>query len=112
MLDRRLLSDGRFRHSKLNTLGANFFEKRPLFVRQIISEIREWKPSVHRMQDNKILFASADDVDIKTKRGKIFGEKVVLQLNADRKPFKTEIVVTTNRNGTYCALIADDLRKK
>ena len=81
-------------------------------MRQIISEIREWKPSVHRIQGNKILFASADDVNIMTKRGKIFGEKVVLQLNADRNPYKTEMIITTNRNGTYCALIADDLRKK
>ena len=45
MLDRRLLSKknkARFKNSKLNTLGANFFEKQPLFVRQIISEIRDW----------------------------------------------------------------------
>ena len=103
MLDRRLKNSyGRYKDSKLNTLRAEFFEKKPMFVRQIVSDIRFWNPSVHHIRD-KILFASADDVNIETKKGKISGAKVILQLNSSKTPYKTEMTMTTNRNGAFCA---------
>ena len=80
-----------------------------MFVRQIVSDIRSWNPSVHHIRD-KILFASADDVNIETKRGKISGAKVILQLNSSNTPYKTEMTMTTNRNGAFCAQVAQDLR--
>ena len=66
MLDRRLREPDKktIKADRQNTLSANFFDRKPHYIKQGISSLRNWNPSLHLIRKQKLLFATADMVTI------------------------------------------------
>ena len=80
---------------------------------------------MHLLRNKKILFASADELNIKefadsrfwydTKKlkiplDKIVGKKVILEISSLEPPYKKEMIIVTNINGAHQVTVLADLR--
>ena len=126
MLDRRKREQNgkTIKADRANTLSAQFFDKKPHYVKQEVSSIRGWNPSLHVLRNKHILFASADEVKVDqfatnkylkdAKKNSldhiIQGKKVILEVSPLSPPHKSEMLIVTNINGANQITVLADLR--